>query len=41
MAMKGIMPRWEYYNNPNLKNNEGKTVCYYLWENGILVPEYW
>ena len=41
LAMKGIIPDEKYYHDPELKNNDGKTVCYYLWDNGIPVPEEW
>ena len=41
MSKRGIIPGKEYYHNPNIIDNEGKTVCYYLWDNGIMVPEEW
>ena len=41
LAIKGIIPDEKYYHDPELKNNDGKTVCYYLWDNGISVPEEW
>ena len=39
--MKGIIPDKRYQHDPNLKNKEGNTVCFYLWDNGIEVPEEW
>ena len=39
LSMKGIIPVEEYWHDPELKNKDGKTVCYYLWDNGIIVPE--
>ena len=41
LAMKCIIPEKEYYHDLNLKNYEDKTVCYYLWDNGIPVPDEW
>ena len=39
--MKGYIPENKYYHDPEMKNNEGHTVCYYLWDNSIKVPEEW
>ena len=33
--MKGEIPGQEYYHDPELKDKDGHTVCYYLWDNGI------
>ena len=41
LAYKGIIPSNKYYHDSDLKNNHGKTVCFYLWYNGIEVPEKW
>ena len=30
---------WEH--DPELGDNDGNTVCYYLWDNGIFVPKNW
>ena len=37
--MKGIIPGREYWHDPEMRNKEGKTVCFYLWDNGIEVPD--
>ena len=36
---KNIPKEWEH--DPEIKNNEGHTVCYYLWDNGVIAPEEW
>ena len=41
LSMKGEIPSKENYHDPELKNKENKTVCYYLWNNGIEVPNNW
>ena len=41
LAMKGIIPDKQYWHDPELRDNDGNTVCYYLWDNGIMVPERW
>ena len=41
LAMKGIIPDEKYSHDPELKNNEGHTVCYYLFNNGMEIPEKW
>ena len=30
--MQGIIPDNENYHDSNIKNKEGHTVCYYLWD---------
>ena len=35
LAIKGEIPGKEYYHDVELKDKDGKTVCYYLWDNGI------
>ena len=40
MAKQGKIP--EYIKGyENKKDNDGNTVCYYLWDNGIYVPHEW
>ena len=39
--MKGIIPSEKYYHNPEIRNKDGKTVCYYLWDNCVEVPKEW
>ena len=41
LAWKGIIPPKEWYHNPTIKDNDGKTVEDYLLENDKEVPEYW
>ena len=38
LAMRGIVPGREYYHDPEIRNKDGHTVCFYLWNNGIIVP---
>ena len=37
-AINGKIPDEEYNHNPDVVNNEGKTVCYYLWINKYKIP---
>ena len=30
--MNGQMPTREYIHDPEIRDNEGHTVCYYLWD---------
>ena len=41
LAMKGIIPDKQYWHDPKIKDKEGHTVCYYLWDNGVIVPDIW
>ena len=41
LAENGIIPPEEYYHDPELRDSRYNTVCYYLWDNGIYVPERW
>ena len=41
LASKGVIPSKEYQHDPNITNIDGKTVCYYLFNNGVKVPEEW
>ena len=38
LAKNGIIPPKEWYHDPNLVNNEGRTVCYFLFINSINIP---
>ena len=35
LAKNSIIPSDEWYHNPNIKNKDGHTVCYYLFNNGL------
>ena len=39
--MRGIIPDKKYIHDVELKNKDGKTVCYYLFNNNIKIPERW
>ena len=39
--MKGQIPDSIYNHDPDIKDNEGHTVCYYLFNNEINIPERW
>ena len=41
LTLHKIPAPMEWWHNPELRNNDGKTVCYYLWLNGTYVPDYW
>ena len=41
LAMNRIIGGKEYYHDPEIRNKEGKTVCFYIWKLGAKVPEYW
>ena len=41
LAYKGIILSKQWNHNPNIKDNNGKTVEDYLKENKIKVPKYW
>ena len=41
LALHKIPAPMEWWHNPELRNKDRKTVCYYLWLNGTYVPDYW
>lgn len=41
LLAKYIIPPKEWYHDPELTDNNGHTVSYYLKENNIKVPEEW
>ena len=41
LALNSIIPPKEWYHNPEIKDKDSNTVCYYLWDNGIIVPDNW
>lgn len=41
MAKNGIIPGEKYYHDPEIRDKDGHTVCYYLFIKGIRVPGKW
>ena len=41
LALNGKIPENKFKHDANIKNKYGKTVCYYLWDNGVEVLKCW
>lgn len=39
LASNGIVPPQQWYCNPDISNNENHTVCYYLFNKCLEIPE--
>ncbi len=41
LAKKEIIPPKEWYHDPNIKNEQNKSVCNYLCENNLFIENKW
>lgn len=41
LAIKGIIPDKKYIHDPEIRDKYNNTVCYYLFNNNINIPEEW